>query len=150
MEELHNNDVSSKFEDFREVVKGFSEILTLENKALEEFNVEAVSQLFDRKSKMISAYRSLVAYFIKNQEELAKLEEKQRQELKEVSINLDKLIKENEMLLKTRMETSKNVMDTIVNIAKMTNNTNATSYGAQGRYTPLDNNKNALAVNRTL
>lgn len=43
-----------------------------------------------------------------------------------------------------------NVMDTIVNIAKVSNNINATSYGAQGRYSPLDNSKNALAVNRTL
>ena len=41
-------------------------------------------------------------------------------------------------------------MNTIINIAKVTNNRNATSYGAQGRYSPLDNSKNALAINRTL
>ena len=41
-------------------------------------------------------------------------------------------------------------MDTIVNIAKVSNNINATSYGAQGRYSPLDNSNSALAVNRTL
>ena len=76
--------------------------------------------------------------------------EQERQEMKEISTRLDELIKTNEQLLKTRMETSKNVMDTIVNIAKVSNNINATSYGAQGRYSPLDNSKNALAVNRTL
>ena len=150
MEELHTTEVSSKIADFKEIVTSFSELLTLENKALEEFDVETVSSLYERKAKTISAYRSLVAYFIKNQQELAALAEQERQEMKEISTRLDELIKTNEQLLKTRMETSKNVMDTIVNIAKVSNNINATSYGAQGRYSPLDNSKNALAVNRTL
>ena len=149
MEELHNT-ISSKLNDFKDVIQGFSEILTLENDALERFDVEAVSALYERKSKIVSAYRSMVAYFIKNQSELALLGVKERTELCDMSSHLDELIKNNERLLKTRMETSQNVMNTIVNIAKMTNNINATSYGAQGRYTPLDNNKNALAVNRTL
>lgn len=150
MEELHTTEVSSKIADFKEIVTSFSELLALENKALEEFDVETVSSLYERKAKTISAYRSLVAYFIKNQQELAALAEQERQEMKEISTRLDELIKTNEQLLKTRMETSKNVMDTIVNIAKVSNNINATSYGAQGRYSPLDNSKNALAVNRTL
>ena len=78
------------------------------------------------------------------------LDDEKKKELKSVSQELDALLKENDLLLKTRMETSKNVMNTIINIAKVTNNRNATSYGSQGRYSPLDNNKNALAVNRTL
>jgi hypothetical protein len=48
------------------------------------------------------------------------------------------------------MEAGKKVMDSFINIAKVANNTFATSYGAQGRYTPLDTNHNALAFNRTL
>ncbi len=149
MEELHDT-TGSKVNDFKEVVRGFSEILAAENKALQEYDTDAVSQLYEKKSKIIAAYRSMVAYFIKHQEELSTLEEAERIELKSISVNLDNLIKENEQLLKTHMETSQNVMNTIINIAKMTNNSNATSYGAQGRYSPLDNNKNALAINRTL
>ena len=90
------------------------------------------------------------AFFIKNQKYLAEIDAELRDELKEASLELDTLLKENELLLKAKMETSKKVMDTIINIAKVTNNRNATSYGAHGNYSPLDNNKNALAINRTL
>ena len=92
MEELHTTEVSSKIADFKEIVTSFSELLTLENKALEEFDVETVSSLYERKAKTISAYRSLVAYFIKNQQELAALAEQERQEMKEISTRLDELI----------------------------------------------------------
>ncbi len=149
MEELHDTS-GSKISDFKEIVRGFSEILQAENKALIEYDMETIGLLYEKKAKIITAYRSMVAYFIKHQEELSAVEEAERIELKSISIRLDELIKENEELLKAHMETSQNVMNTIINIAKMTNNSNATSYGAQGRYSPLDNNKNALAVNRTL
>lgn len=150
MEEAQNIDMSVKLSDYKEIVKSFSELLMQENAALEKFDAEAVSALYERKSKTVIAYRSMVAFFIKNQDALAALEKAQKEELRDMSSKLEELIRENEKLLKTRMETSQNVMNTIVNVAKMTNNSNATSYGAQGRYSPLDNNKNALAVNRTL
>lgn len=150
MEEAQSIDISAKLNDYKEIVKSFSELLTQENAALEKFDVEAVSGLYERKTKTVIAYRSMVAFLIKNQDALAALEKAQKEELRDMSSKLEELIHENEKLLKTRMETSQNVMNTIVNVAKMTNNSNATSYGAQGRYSPLDNNKNALAVNRTL
>ena len=96
------------------------------------------------------AYRGLVAYFIKNQALLETINEAEKLDLKNCSQALDELLQENDRLLKTRMETSKTVMDSIVNIAKITNKTNATSYGNNGSYTPLDNSRNALAINRTL
>lgn len=150
MEQAQLQDVTNKLSDFKEIVTSFCELLSTENTALQDFDVEKVSDLFERKSKIVSAYRSHVAYFIKNQNELALIDEEKRKEMKAVATRLDELLKENDLLLKTRMDTSKTVMDTIVNIAKVTNNVNSTSYGAQGRYSPLDNNKNALAINRTL
>lgn len=147
---MENTEITIKISDYEKVVRKFAELLTAENEALRNFDIEAVGSLFDAKSKTVSAYRSMVAYFIKNQSELESLEASARAELREISTELEQLLKENEILLKTRMETSQNVMNTIVNIAKVTNNSNATSYGAQGRYSPLDNNKNAIAVNRTL
>lgn len=150
MEDLQNNDISTKLNDYKEIVKSFSELLTAENQALQEFNVEAVSEMYEQKSKTVSAYRTMVAFLIKNQQAMESLSDAEKKDLRECSANLDVLLKQNETLLKTRMETSKNVMDTIINIAKVTNNSNATSYGAQGRYSPQDNNKNAFAVNRTL
>lgn len=139
-----------KISDFKEIVGSFSALLVEENEALNKFDVDKVSKLYERKAKSVEAYRSLVAYFIKNQETLSVIKAEEKQAIKDLSVKLEQLLHDNDILLKTRMETSQNVMNTIVNIAKMTNNANATSYGSQGRYSPLDNNKNALAVNRTL
>ena len=150
MENLNDNELQQKVSDFKEVVKTFSELLSTENAALNAYDLDTITALFEKKAKTIGIYRSMIAYFIKNQEALAGLEQSVRNELKEISVRLDNLIKENELLLNTRMETSKNVMNSIINIAKMANNANATSYGAQGKYTPRDNNSNALAINRTL
>ncbi len=150
MEELQQKDIRTRLEDLKSVISGFSELLLVENEALKAFDVEKVSALYEQKSKTVAAYRNMSAYFIKNHEALEQLPKADKKDLREASLRLDELIRENELLLKTRMEASRNVMNTIINIAKVTNNRNATSYGAQGRYSPLDNSKNALAINRTL
>ncbi len=150
MEELRLEEINNKIADLQEVISGFATLLKAENEALRKFDAEAVGAMYEQKAKTVAAYRSMSAFFIKNQDCLSKADAELKAELKEASQELDALLKENELLLKTRMETSKNVMDTIINIAKVTNNRNATSYGAHGTYSPLDNNKNALAINRTL
>ncbi len=150
MEELHLHDAGSKLQNLKTVIASFSELLTQENEALEKYDIQFVSQIYDKKTKIVATYRSLVAYFIKNQSELAEFPEDEKKSLQEISAALNELIQKNEMLLKTRMEAGKTVMDTIINIAKTANNSNATSYGARGGYSPLDNSKNALAINRTL
>ncbi len=150
MEELQLEEINNKVEDLLDVIDGFADLLKTENEALRKFDVEAVGSMYEQKAKIVSAYRSMSAFFIKNQNYLSNADTELKQDLKDASQELDSLLKENELLLKTRMETSKNVMDTIINIAKVTNNRNATSYGAHGTYSPLDNNKNALAINRTL
>ncbi len=150
MEELQTEEINAKVEDLLDVIDGFAALLEKENEALRKFDTEAVGSMYEQKAKTVSAYRSMSAFFIKNQAYLNQADADLKQELKDASKELDGLLKENELLLKTRMETSKNVMDTIINIAKVTNNRNATSYGAHGTYAPLDNNKNALAINRTL
>lgn len=150
MEELHLHDAGSKLQNLKTVIASFSELLMQENEALEKYDIQFVSQIYDKKTKIVATYRSLVAYFIKNQSELAEFSEDEKKSLQEISAALNELIQKNEMLLKTRMEAGKTVMDTIINIAKTANNSNATSYGARGGYSPLDNSKNALAINRTL
>ena len=150
MEELQLEEINDKVADLQDVILGFADLLKKENEALRNFDVEAVSNLYEQKAKTVSAYRSMSAFFIKNQKYLAEADKELKDGLKEASLELDTLLKENELLLKAKMETSKKVMDTFINIAKVTNNRNATSYGAHGNYSPLDNNKNALAINRTL
>ncbi len=150
MENIEQQDINQKIQDYKEIIASFSELLKTENQALTDFNLELVSSLYEKKLQTVMAYRGLVAYFIKNQALLETINEAEKLDLKNCSQALDELLQENDRLLKTRMETSKTVMDSIVNIAKITNKTNATSYGNNGSYTPLDNSRNALAINRTL
>lgn len=150
MENQEQNIFASKVNDFKAIVGSFATLLQAENEALEKFDLNKVGELYEQKTKTVTAYRNMVAYFIKNQESLKQLPETERSNLREISQNLDALIRKNDMLLKTKMQTNKVVMDSIINIAKVTNNANSTSYGAQGKYSPLDNNSNALTVNRTL
>lgn len=148
--QIQKEDFNRKIADYKEIINSFSDLLSIENEALRNYDTDAVTALYEQKTKIVTAYRNLVAYFIKNQEVLKALEETERNNVKELSLKLDTLLKENDTLLKTRMETSKSVMDSIVRIAKITNNANSTSYGSQGKYSPLDNSKNAIAINRTL
>lgn len=151
MEKLSQiEEINQKIKDYKEIILSFSALLNEENRALEQFDTDTVGALYEQKCKIVTAYRGMVAYFIKNQTILNSLDDEKKQDLKEVSVNLDKLLQENDTLLKTRMETSQSIMNTIVNIAKAANNANSTSYGAQGKYSPLDNSKNAIAINRTL
>ena len=137
-------------ETYLQVVDAFIELLQKENQALEDYDMEVIRSLYDIKAKTVGAYRTLVAYFMKHQESLKELDKATAKELKEASAELDELLNENDMLLKTRMETSKTIMDSIVNIAKVAVKSDATSYGAEGFYSPQQNGKNALAINRTL
>ena len=150
MVELQAKEIAEKIELMKQIVSGFTEVISKENEALKNGEAKEVKVLYEQKVKTVAAYRSLSAFFIKNRAAVAAFEGKEKEELKELSVVLDKALKTNELLLKTRMEAGQKVMDTIINIAKKTNKSNATSYGAQGNYTPLDNNYNALAFNRTL
>ena len=150
MDETKINEILSKIDIMKQIVTGFINVVSKENEALKNNNVNGVRALYEQKLKTIAAYRSMSAYFIKNSEIISSFASPEKEDLKELSKELDVCLKTNELLLKTRMEAGKKVMDTFINIAKVTNNTFATSYGAQGRYTPLDNNHNALAFNRTL
>ena len=144
------NTIRAKVVDFEEVAERFSAFLQRENQALEAYDMEEIGRLCEDKMKLVLAYRNLTAFLIKNQEMLKNLEENERAQLKEKSLALDALLKQNELLLQTKMKTSQLVMDTIVNAVKMQNKSNSTSYGHLGNYSPLDNNHNALAINRTL
>ncbi len=150
MAEIQAKEIIDKIEMMKQIVIGFNDIITKENEALKAGDIKTVKALYEQKVKTVAAYRSMSAFFIKNRAEVAAIQDVAKEELKEKSAELDKSLKINELLLKTRMEAGKKVMDTFINIAKVTNNSNATSYGARGAYTPLDNNRNALAFNRTL
>lgn len=150
MAELQEKDILEKIDLMKQVVLGFKDVIIKENDALQKGDIAGVKVLYEQKIKTVAAYRSASAFFIKNREAVASFSGQEKEELKILSGELDKALHTNELLLKTRMEAGKRVMDTIINIAKNTNKSNATSYGSHGTYMPLDNNRNALAFNRTL
>lgn len=150
IEQIKPEDIRQKIADYRNIVSCFSSLLQEENQALREMNMDVISSLFEKKAQTVGVYRSLVAFFIKHKSYLEELSIEERSSLKEEASLLDKLLNENNQLLKTRMQTSQTVMESIINFAKAANNANATSYGSQGKYSPLDNSKNAIAINRTL
>ncbi len=150
MEEKTITDINAKIEEYKEVIAHFSSLLETENEALRKYDIDTVAALLEKKTGLVMSYRSMVAYFIKNQENFSRADLSNRQSLKEMSQKLDNLMKENDRLLKTKMETSRTIMDSIVRMAKAANTSNSASYGAEGKYTPVDNMQNALAVNKTL
>ena len=150
MENLSTQEILDKIEMMKQIVYGFTEVLKKENEALKTGDDQTVKVLYEQKINTVAAYRSLTAFFIKNHQQIKDFNGPDKDELKNLSVDLDKVLKTNEILLKARMEAGKKVMDTFINIAKAKNNSYATSYGAKGNYSPLDNNRNALAFNRTL
>lgn len=151
MENLsQKEEIKAKAADYLDIVRSFSELLREENDALEKFETDKVAALYEQKVKLVTAYRSFVVFFIKNQEGLKLLDQEDKLTLREEALKLDELQHENSKLLQTRMKVSQTIMDSIVNLAKNRTKAYSTSYGSQGKYSPLDNSKNAIAINRTL
>jgi len=149
MEDMAKNELRQKISDYNEIIVSFANVLRQENIALQAFDVTAVSDLYEQKSKLSLAYRSMVSFFIKHQEELKAISEEDKNILKKNSLELEKLFKENDLLLKTRMEASKTVVGAIVDATKMAVEAQATSYGAQGTYARLSNQNSAMAIDGT-
>lgn len=149
-ENANIQEIADKIEMMKQIVISFTEVIAKENSALKANDIKAVKGLYEQKIKVVAAYRSACAFFIKNQKAIADYDNQDKAELKELSRELDRSLKENELLLKTRMEAGKSVMNIFVQAAKMANNKQATAYGAKGGYALMDNQRNALAFNRTM
>lgn len=147
--EISTDNLIEKINTYCDIVTEFSKLLETENEALRVYDVEKIAQLYDQKTHIVGAYRSIVAFFIKNQTLLSNIELSYREKMKTLAAGLDKLMKENDLLLKTKMQTSQSVMDSFVGIAKTVRNSNATSYGAGGKYSNVDNAQSAIALNKT-
>lgn len=119
MENLsQKEEIKAKAADYLDIVRSFSELLREENDALEKFETDKVAALYEQKVKLVTAYRSFVAFFIKNQEGLKLLDQEDKLTLREEALKLDELQHENSKLLQTRMKVSQTIMDSIVNLAK--------------------------------
>lgn len=147
---VQTEDIRKKLDDYKEIIIRFADLLRKENQALSEYDTFGVSEMYEQKAQIVTVYRSLVAFFLKNQQILQTLLPEEKQQLRENTQQLDELMQKNKILLQTRMETSKSVIGSIVNAAKMMSNTNSTAYGARGNYSPINTHDSAIAINRTL
>jgi len=150
MEDTVKTDFWQKIGDYNEIIVSFAAVLRQENIALKSFDVAAVAELFEQKNKLALAYRSMVSFFIKHQDEVKMLDADSKELLRKNSLELEELFRENDLLLKTRMEASKTVVGAIVDATKMAVEAQATSYGAGGTYARLSHQNSAMAINRTL
>jgi len=150
MENIDTAEIASKIEMMLSIVASFSDVITQENIALKSGDIKVVKSLYEQKIKTVAAYRSLCAFFIKNRDAVKQYQSPAKDRLQQASAQLDEQLKQNEMLLKTRMDAGKAVMNTFIDIVKKNNAAKSTSYGAHGAYTPLDSSRNALAFNRTM
>ncbi len=148
-ETISQIEMKKKIDDYVDVITQFMALVQQENEALRAYNVIKVSDLYPQKAKIVAAYRNMVAFFIKNQHILHSMPEEEQENLKKISTDLDSLLQENNVLLKTRMETSEAVIGSIVNAAKASTKTNATSYGAHGQFARVDNHHSSMAINST-
>ena len=117
-ETISQIEMKKKIDDYVDVITQFMALIQQENEALRAYNVIKVSDLYPQKAKIVAAYRNMVAFFIKNQHILHSMPEEEQENLKKISIDLDSLLQENNVLLKTRMETSQTVMNSIIKIAR--------------------------------
>ena len=104
MENNQITEILAKIDIMKQIVIGFINVVSKENTALKTNDVKTVKTLYEQKLKTIAAYRSMSAYFIKNSELISSFEDPAKEELKELSKELDTQLKFNELLLKTRME----------------------------------------------
>ena len=64
MENLsQKEEIKAKAADYLDIVRSFSELLREENDALEKFETDKVAALYEQKVKLVTAYRSFVAFF---------------------------------------------------------------------------------------
>ena len=148
-ETISQNEMKKNIEDYIDVITQFMALIQQENEALKAYDVIKVSDLYPQKAKIVMAYRNMVAFFIKNQHLLNAMPEEDKGNLKKISTDLDALLQENNILLKTRMETSESVIGSIVNAAKASTKKSATSYGAHGQFAKVDNHHSSMAINST-
>ena len=149
-ETISQNEMQKKINDYIDVLTQFMNLIKQENDALKDYDVLKVSDLYPQKTKIVGAYRNMVAFFIKNQCILNSMPQEEKDKLKKFSSDLEALLQENNILLKTRMETSESVIGSIVNAAKANTKKNATSYGAHGQFARVDNQHSSMAINRTV
>ena len=71
----NKEEIKAKAADYLDIVRSFSELLREENDALEKFETDKVAALYEQIVKLVTAYRSFVAFFIKNQEGLKLLDQ---------------------------------------------------------------------------
>ena len=87
--EISTDNLIEKINTYCDIVTEFSKLLETENEALRVYDVEKIAQLYDQKTHIVGAYRSIVAFFIKNQTLLSSIELSYREKLKTLAAGLD-------------------------------------------------------------
>ena len=152
MNNVEFNSIDMKFEGLYETLENLCIILDEENEALQNHNLQKVSENLETKQRLTKLYIEMVRSVASNPSNIINLDDDKRRLFKDIALNLDEKMKINKNLLKANMEANERVIKAIVNTAHKEMQKENHAYGANGSLGSAKKNgtETAFAFNKTL
>ncbi len=141
---------NKKVSNLVESIKKLNLVLIEENKALENYDIDKVRDLFEEKQKLANVYKTLVTTFMNKPKLVEELDLETKEVIKLESLKLNDAVSENSHLIKAKMKANKMLLDAVVNAAKQKKSDESSAYGSQGSMNFGSHNSNALNFNQVL
>ncbi|NVJ90043.1 MAG: hypothetical protein HWE34_00200 [Methylocystaceae bacterium] len=142
-------DMNERVNDLIYVCKRMCEILTIENTALEDKNAYAMKATLEEKDKLSRFYERHTRAIAKDREGYKSVNEDLRDELKELSQELDELVQKNSALLKMQMQISQRIITKFAEVAKKIT-PHSGAYSDDANIGPRGETATPLSLNETL
>ena len=111
-------DAIDRVNDLIFIAGRLDELLERENAALERHDADSVGDLLDEKRKLVRAYEIRLRGFEEDPASLKEVDETTRDELADLGTRLTEQMEQNARMLEVAVETSRAVVDSIVEGAK--------------------------------
>ena len=148
-ERIKSNDGNlRKVDGMISVMKQFCSLLKKENASLEKYKLKDVEKFVDAKDKIIGVYGELYQFFAENPDIMRNLDGDKKKEIATVSNALQELMMKNEDLLRVNIDTSRRIVDMIIEGARKQVNEESGVYSSKGALGQEKNEKNVLSYNQ--
>jgi septation ring formation regulator EzrA len=112
------SDGTKRISDLIVILERFNQLLELENDALRHYRAGDVQALLEDKAALSRVYENRARGIMQDPSVLAQVDDKLREQLKELTAASNALVAENTHLLKVSIESQKIVLETIKNAVK--------------------------------
>lgn len=146
-------DAEKRLQDLISVTQRLIDVLERENALLREHAYGEIQHLLDEKEIIARVYEARIMHLKEHPGELDGANEETRATLKELSEQVDGLIKENGAMLQTSIVTSKRIIDMVADaLREKTIETGTYANGGRNRPKPAGNKHRvaAISINETL